>query len=98
MNRNAAFEGLKNDVVRPYITSNNLIKVEDVYVEDRYKEVDTRKSINLDALSLKINTPEFDQKLYELKVKTVASIKHLEYLLNANRNLRSVIDATLSTE
>ena len=38
------FEILKADMVRPYITRNNLMNLEDVYIEKRYQEVDTRNS------------------------------------------------------
>ena len=98
INRNMAYEKMKADLVRPYITANGLIKVEDIYVVDRYQEVDVRTNIDLDVLSIKINTPEFARLLIELKVKTVATIKHLEYLYEANRGLKASFEALLSSE
>ena len=94
--QNEAFENLKVNLVRPYITSNSLVKAKDIYVKDRYKEVDTRNSIDFGALSTKLEQPEFDQILYELKVKTVAAIKHLELLSKANRRLRTSIENNIN--
>lgn len=93
--RNEAFEYLKSNLVRPYITTNGFVKAKDIYIKDRYKEIDTKKSIDFEALSTKLEQPEFDQILYELKVKTVSAIKHLEYLIEANRKLRKSIRKNL---
>lgn len=89
------FETLKANVVRPYITKNNLMNLEDVYVEKRYQEVDTRNSINYDALAKQFNTSEFEQILYELRIKISAGFQNLRILTEANYKLRKIIKTEL---
>jgi len=92
------FETLKADMVRPYITRNNLMNLEDVYVEKRYQEVDTRNSINYEALAKQFNTPEFEQILYELRIKISAGFQNLRTLTEANHKLRKIIKGELNND
>ena len=94
----AFFEKLKADVVRPYITNNNLMNLNDVYVGKRYQEVDTRNSVNYEALSKKLNTPEFKQILYELKIKISAGLQNLRELKQANKTLQNIIKGQLKND
>lgn len=89
------FETLKADLVRPYITSNNLLTLSDVYTEERYQEVDTRNSINYEALSKQFSTPEFEQVLYELRVKTSGAFQNLRVLREASQSLRKTIQGEI---
>ena len=87
----------KRDIVRPYITKNNLINTDSIYSQPRYQEVDTRNSINYPAMKKLFGTPEFDQLLYELKVKTASYFSWLNSLKKANDALRTTIEKSLKT-
>ena len=74
------------------------MNLNDVYVGKRYQEVDTRNSVNYEALSKKLNTLEFKQILYELKIKISAGLQNLRELKQANKTLQNIIKGQLKND
>lgn len=83
------------NVVRPYLTSNNISDVDDVFRIPRYEANYPDYLVNYEALKAQFNSPEFGQILYELRVKTSVPILLIGRLLEANSQLQKTIQQAL---
>lgn len=89
------FTSQKINFVRPYLTSNNISDVDAVFSIARYEGNDVNKMLNYESMEAQFNTYEFGQVLYELRVKTAASIQTISFLKEANSQLLKTIQQAL---
>ncbi len=91
------FENLKKEVVRPYLTQNNLVNTDSIYSEPKYQEVDPMRSVDYEKLKTQFGTAAFDQILYELKVKTASTFDWYMVLSEANKALEETLVKELNS-
>ncbi|MCK0178875.1 DUF6090 family protein [Flavobacteriaceae bacterium S0862] len=89
------FNDLKANMVRPYLTKNNLNKAASVYTKDRYMREDLKKTIDFELLLQHIKDPEFDQILFELRVKVATALEILMIYQEAGHELEAAIEQAL---
>ena len=85
------FADSKKELVRPFMTENNIINTDSVYGQPKYQEIKTAGSINYKKLTALYGTPEFDQILYELKLKCESAFVWFYRLSDSNKNLESIL-------
>ncbi len=89
------FMDLQINMVRPYLTANNISDIDAIFSIPRYENNEPDKMISYNAMKSKFNTPEFAQILYELRAKSAASMQGLNNLKRENKNLQKIVQDAL---
>ena len=90
------YETSKATVLRPYITENNIMNLDEVFSKDRHRYINPKFSIDYNKLSKHLNKQEFIHVLTDLKIKTEAGLRNIDNLRLANKELRDIIKKYLN--